>query len=181
MRSFEKQLLGLLLGAVGSVLAQCATGPDLERHLILQAGAKVALAYQEAATSLTLINQSGLTGDAADRAMQADLGLKIIPDQDVQRALDVLGGLNFFKYASDQPTPGSSKLLVVVTDRGRHLLTERNVGPNSALAAHAFAQSLEAFLKIYNHHDRFAPRKMTAEDLEKSSEKLNRSGRKLSP
>jgi len=162
----------LLLGAVVA-LCQCGSNAIVPvRELTLQPGSQVAISYVQAdGTALTMTNTSGLSADRAHAALKRDPSLKIIPDNELQRVLDVFGGYQYFRFASAAPASRSPNKLVVRTPDTRHVLTSRN---SVAEATAAFGHSLSLFLIAYNSNDSYSARKITAEDLKASSKRLNR-------
>ena len=88
---------------MAAVPCQCTTGPGPVRKLAVQPGSRVAIAYVQAVgTTLTLANTSGLSKAQAQAALATDKSLKVIPDMELQRVLDALGGLGFYDYVIER-------------------------------------------------------------------------------
>ena len=157
---------------MASVPCQCSTGPGPVRKLAVEPGSRVAIAYVQAAgTTLTLTNTSGLSKAQAQAALAADQSLKVIPDIELQRVLDALGGFEFYEYADSSKRRGSGNRLVVSSAKEQLVLTSRN---QIAKATAAFGHSLSAFLIAYNANDNYTERKISAEDLKAAGKRANR-------
>lgn len=140
--------------------------------MTLQPGARVAIAYVQAAgTALTLANTSGLSKVQAQAALAKDPSLKVIPDIELQRVMDALGGFGFYDYADSAKRRTSGNRLVVSTQQEQFVLTSRN---QIAKATAAFGHSLSAFLIAYNANDSYTERKISAEELKAASKRANR-------
>ena len=160
-----------LLGAMVA-LCQCSTGIVPVRKLSLQPGSQVAISYVQAdGTALTMTNTSGLSAARAQAALKENPSLKIVADNELQRVLDVFGGYRYFDFASAEQGSTSPNQLVVVSADTRHVLTSRNT---VAEATAAFGHSLSLFLIAYNANDSYSARKITAEDLKATGQRLNR-------
>ncbi|MEE2886009.1 MAG: hypothetical protein VX951_01140 [Planctomycetota bacterium] len=161
----------LLLGAAAA-LCQCNTGPAPARKLTVQPGSRVAISYvQQGGTSLTMVNTSSLSKLAAKAAIAQDPSLKVVPDEELQRVLDVFGGYRFFDFASSGQRGTSPNQLIVMSGTDKLLLTSRNP---VAEATAAFGHSLSLFLIAYNANDSYTGRKITAEELKAAGDRLNR-------
>ena len=153
-------------------LVQCATSPQLERHLTVREGGITAVSLQQGATRLTLINHSGVTAEQADSARRNDPNLKVIPDSHVQELLDLLGGRGFFDIAGPSTETNSPAWIMVEHDKQPYLAAS-SFQTQEQLTA--WTECFNVIFSVYNANYDFTTSSMSAGDLERESNQLNRS------
>ncbi len=181
MLALRKTPSWLILGAALLAVSQCSSGPALRRQLTVEAGKKIVVAYVQArGPALTMINTSGLSKTEAKAALAEDPSLKVVPDDQLQRVLDVFGGNGYFAFAT---TAGSTRFshILVATDQARHALPSGNEGPRAAEATTAFGHCLSVFFAVYNATDSYSERKAADPPIKASAERLDRRGEHKKP
>lgn len=152
----------LAIAALAATFCQCASGPVLVRRVHLEPGSRALVTYQQPGLNLTVINQSSMTPAEAVAARKADPSLKLLPDDQVQVLLDMLGAKQFFDMASAVADPEAKSWLTVLANGEKYIVSGRSSRGDYAFHQR-FQECLFLFNTVYNSKDSFTGSKLTTD------------------
>jgi hypothetical protein len=138
--------------AAAALLAACASGPTLQRSVVVEPGAKTVVRYVDVkgTLSLSLQNDSAAAPAKVYGADTAtiDPGAKVVVDEELQALLDVFTESGLFAGAANEVPPDALDALVVDQQGRRWVFARRLRGMQQAEAP--FHEGRAYFLALYN-------------------------------
>lgn len=173
-------LKSLPVAALALALCQCASGPTPSTVVKVSPTQGAVVAYSnQLGQNLSVANQSSLTAADAMAQRQADSGLKVIPDDELQRLANALESLSFFELATPEKDPGAKHWMVLQHANKRYYVCNNTTRDSNQAAL--FLRCIQAFTDTYNANNNFAGSKMTTGDLKRASQDINSTTKSIDP
>ncbi len=139
----------VLLAAACALAGGCASGPNLPRALAIEAGRRTTVRMMQFSTGQVFSLQNASSGSADDvySDKRADPLAKVIPDEQLQKLLDVLAEKGAFQGTSTVP-PDARDALIVQQDEKRWAFYRRQAGLQQEELA--FHEAKAYFLSVWN-------------------------------